>query len=683
MAYGRLDVFWPDGQFKTFALVDNTISIGRSTGNTIVLETNAISRYHLSIQHDGRDVQVTDLESANGSFIDGERMGVNQPRLLEDGSEITIGDLRLIFHRLDEQPTQPIKYVDDTTTRRVEAIAPTFRLDVIGPAQGFSPGASMSAEIRITNNSPGEQRFRLSVTGMPPEWIRIDRPEVVVASNQSETVLVNFRPARRSDSPPGDYSALVRVWPKERPDARLEATLLVRILAFSGFGLALEKAHLTAGQPLRLYVHNQGSAPLPVSITGFERSGKLRFTLSANQVTLAPGARQIIQGEVKPARRKLLGKPVNHTFDMQVRSQNAARFLTVARGHYVQTPVLPGWAAGALAALIVVSFIIIALIAAALLQPRPPQIDSFTLSASRIAQGQPLTLNWSGLNINRLQLFINDVASLTTLDPAIGSANLDTSSLEGPVELRLVASGSGQSVEANQMVEVYAPVSEIRFTVTPTQVTRFVVQSLTIEWEAPGAVTTRLSGLESFSSAPLQTDFGPEEQLRDVVGIALGPLRLTLIAEDSAGQTTTRTLDIPVVDPQCQPAGAAVTLHLGPDARHQVVGTIPQGVLVTVDAQDSTGQWLRAQLAGGITGWGSLGQMACAPGFNPADLRKELNVPLLPTPTLPPPPTLTPLPTLPPTPRTPVTLTPAPAFAGTPAPFSASSPTPPTPTASG
>ena len=30
MAYGRLDVFWPDGLFKTYLLTDSTISIGRS-----------------------------------------------------------------------------------------------------------------------------------------------------------------------------------------------------------------------------------------------------------------------------------------------------------------------------------------------------------------------------------------------------------------------------------------------------------------------------------------------------------------------------------------------------------------------------------------------------------------------------------------------------------------------------
>jgi hypothetical protein len=71
-------------------------------------------------------------------------------------------------------------------------------------------------------------------------------------------------------------------------------------------------------------------------------------------------------------------------------------------------------------------------------------------------------------------------------------------------------------------------------------------------------------------------------------------------------------------------------------------------VSVVVDAQDNSGQWLRAQLTGGVSGWGARSAFTCASTFNVDDLRKEVNVPMLPTPTLtftPPPPTLTTAPT--------------------------------------
>jgi len=46
------------------------------------------------------------------------------------------------------------------------------------------------------------------------------------------------------------------------------------------------------------------------------------------------------------------------------------------------------------------------------------------------------------------------------------------------------------------------------------------------------------------------------------------------------------------------------------------------------------GQWLRARLQGGLSGWGIRSEFACAQTFNTADLVKELNAPTLPPATL-------------------------------------------------
>ncbi|WP_343423038.1 hypothetical protein [Candidatus Flexifilum breve] len=52
-AYGRLDVFFPDGLFKTYLLTDPNTTIGRSNTSTIPIddETLALSRqYHAEEQ---------------------------------------------------------------------------------------------------------------------------------------------------------------------------------------------------------------------------------------------------------------------------------------------------------------------------------------------------------------------------------------------------------------------------------------------------------------------------------------------------------------------------------------------------------------------------------------------------------------------------------------------------------
>ena len=77
--FGRLDVFYPDGRVESYPLSGDTVSVGRAEGNTIALDTETISRYHFSITQKDGVVQLTDLDSANGTYIDGTQLNSNDP----------------------------------------------------------------------------------------------------------------------------------------------------------------------------------------------------------------------------------------------------------------------------------------------------------------------------------------------------------------------------------------------------------------------------------------------------------------------------------------------------------------------------------------------------------------------------------------------------------------------------
>lgn len=646
MAYGRLDVFWPDGMFKSFALVENNVSVGRSSGNTIVIESSTISRYHFSITLQGDQVYITDLESVNGTFVDSVRLKVNEPYLLSGGEEIQFGDLRIIYHRLDENPTQPIT-IPEETTQRVELELPSFRIDVIGPDHGFSPGAHMSAELSITNTSEEPCRYRVDVSGLPPEWVRVDRPEVEVAPGDIAPVTINIRPLRRSESRPGDYVVLIGVAPKDNPEARLEASLIVRILPYSGFGMALEQTRISSGERFRLHLHNQGSAPLPLTIRGVDKHRALSFNILTPQVSLTPGQRLVVQGEVKPIKPVWFGKPRAHPFDLHVRSADPSRFLAVVRGQFIERPMLPGWTPLALlaGALGTVGLLALVVLIIALRPAPPPQIVDFRVSSTQVARGTALDLTWSVTNVSALAVEVNGTPYLEALSPQLAGVSLDTSDYSGRVQIALLASNREQQARAEQSVYIYQPLGEGILTADPQQLVRYVVQALTISWNVPGAVTTRLMGLEAFSNAPVESVYGASGTVSGIVGIPAGPFTLTLRAEDEAGHVREQRLDIGVINPECLPAGQSITLRAGPDARHQVIGTVPSATIVVVDAQDSSGQWLRAQLPGSLSGWGQRTEFVCAQNFNVDDLYKELNVP---TP-IPPTTTTAPTLTLPPT----------------------------------
>jgi hypothetical protein len=632
MAYGRLDVFWPDGVFKTFPLIENNISIGRSTGSTIVLDTTTISRYHFTITNDGEQVYITDTDSVNGTFVDGIHLKNDEPRPLYGGEEIQAGHLRIIYHHIDEQPTQPISPIDETT-QRIELEQPAFKIDVQGPTHAFSPGAHMSAELAITNTTEQARRFMVEVAGIPREWVRIDRPQPEVAANDTVQVLINFKPLRRSDSTPGDYPVTVSVFPKEMPDDVLVAHFPVRILGYNSFGVVLENHQLASGDRFQLHLHNLGSADLPLTIAGRDLSGKLRFTIPSPQVLVAPGQRLTIQGEVKPQQPLMFGAPQRYPFDLLVRSNDAAEFLIPSRGYFVEKPMLPAWTPYALVAGGVALVLAVILLAALVLTPRPePNISVFTVNSTQVAQGSALALRWGVTDVAVLRMEVNGTPVAVTLDPQSDGVAIDTSGLRGLVEIALVGENGEKSSSASQTIYVYEPLGSVAFTADPPTMVRYVVQNLTVHWDVPGAISVQLGGVGAFSNIALEPAYGAVETL-SIVGIPAGPFSLMLTAQDEAGNTLQQSIDIQVVNPECGPANDSVTLYAGPDPRHQVVGTVPGGTMVVINAQDSGGQWLRAEIPGSDGGWGLRSEFVCADTFDPNELYKEVNLPTVPPPT--------------------------------------------------
>ncbi len=89
------------GRTQTLKLEQDLITIGRSKENTIILSNKKVSRKHARIERVGATYQVTDLESGNGTRINGEKIGFHA---LAKGDEIKVGDAFLKVQGIDEGP---------------------------------------------------------------------------------------------------------------------------------------------------------------------------------------------------------------------------------------------------------------------------------------------------------------------------------------------------------------------------------------------------------------------------------------------------------------------------------------------------------------------------------------------------------------------------------------------------
>lgn len=80
-------------------LCDNRSILGRAVEADIVISVPELSRKQAIIARTGHEATITDLSSANGTFINGERIG-RKPVPLVPGDMVTMGDIDFVFRRL-------------------------------------------------------------------------------------------------------------------------------------------------------------------------------------------------------------------------------------------------------------------------------------------------------------------------------------------------------------------------------------------------------------------------------------------------------------------------------------------------------------------------------------------------------------------------------------------------------
>jgi pSer/pThr/pTyr-binding forkhead associated (FHA) protein len=73
---------------RTFYLDESVVSIGRLVSNDIFLEDPFVSRHHCVIRTEGDEYMIEDLNSANGTYINGELVKACS---LTEGALIQIG----------------------------------------------------------------------------------------------------------------------------------------------------------------------------------------------------------------------------------------------------------------------------------------------------------------------------------------------------------------------------------------------------------------------------------------------------------------------------------------------------------------------------------------------------------------------------------------------------------------
>ena len=73
----------------------DVLAIGRDATNDIVIEHRLASRRHARFEKDDVGFYIRDLESTNGTFVNGQR--IQGAHLLRNNDEVWVGDTVIVF----------------------------------------------------------------------------------------------------------------------------------------------------------------------------------------------------------------------------------------------------------------------------------------------------------------------------------------------------------------------------------------------------------------------------------------------------------------------------------------------------------------------------------------------------------------------------------------------------------
>jgi pSer/pThr/pTyr-binding forkhead associated (FHA) protein len=163
----KLTIEDDEGKQTHLPLAHEEYGIGRLETNSIRLTDRNVSRNHATLRKDGQDWILKDLQSYNGTYVNGARVVGEQP--INSGDIIQLGDYRLEL--VDEvataaQPAQPtVPPVHQRPNRLVVVIGPQPGTEFPLDKEHFNMGRSEDVDISINHSSVSRVHAELFALG--------------------------------------------------------------------------------------------------------------------------------------------------------------------------------------------------------------------------------------------------------------------------------------------------------------------------------------------------------------------------------------------------------------------------------------------------------------------------------------------------------------------------------------
>ncbi len=359
-AVPRVRVLDQSGQtLQVVEVKSQGLTIGRQSGNDIVLPSQAVSRQHVQVIWDGKQVIVKDLGSSNGTLLEGVRLLPQVSQMWMERQMIRVGPFWLRLEGASQAgglPTQATQLRPSTfsasTTQRTPILSERIGIAVTPKTLTITPGQPATIQVMLTNLGNTVDWFTPTVEGVPPEWVQRPVETTQLNPGMQETVELSVNVARAPNNRAQDYPVTIRARSREKPNESGTAQARWTVLPFKEEAMSLEPRRASgrgkASYTVSLY--NGGNTASLYQLGGEDDEQLLDYRFRYNPVDLDVGQEARVPLTVH-GHRRFIGREERKPFQLRA-GQVGNPPTQLVSGEFVNKALLPPW--------IVLAFLLIA-----------------------------------------------------------------------------------------------------------------------------------------------------------------------------------------------------------------------------------------------------------------------------------------------------------------------------------
>ena len=199
-------------QGSRFEWDEQQVGLGRDSSNPVQLHDTEVSRQHAEVRQDDDAYVIADLESSNGTFVNGKRITSHQ---LASGDQVQVGGTLMLFTRPSEEPEEDLSgKIDIASAQQTDdrsKIIHSVTQEEGSRIFELEPGSPQNAWLaRARSNLQVMYRTALAVSHTLDidqllhrimelifEWVEVDRGCVMLLDRDTKTLTPKVRRTRK------------------------------------------------------------------------------------------------------------------------------------------------------------------------------------------------------------------------------------------------------------------------------------------------------------------------------------------------------------------------------------------------------------------------------------------------------------------------------------------------------